>query len=244
MEKEMLSKDDIKVFLENLDNNLSENITLYLIGGGAMSLKGLKAATVDVDLVVKTKKEFEALKTGLLKIGFEIDEEVHNKNIYKQAVMVFMKGISRVDVFIKSIVGMLDFTEAMEERATQYKEYSNLTIKLSSNEDVFLLKSLSDREKDIPDNRILIDTGLNWDVILKECVEQHRQDTKWIFWLFEQICRIENKYSISIPAKPRIFNICKDNWDKKPSDFMIEFDDETKYVPSSERKKIIKSKKK
>ncbi len=241
----MLSKDDIKVFLENLDKNISEKITVYLIGGGSMALKELKLATVDIDVVVKTKKEFEILKSGLLKVGFGIDEEAHDKNIYKQAVMVFLKGISRVDVFIKSIVGMLDFTETMEERATLYKEYSNLTIKLSSNEDVFLLKSLSDREKDLPDNRMLIDTGLDWNVILKECVDQHRQDTKWVFWLFEQICRIENKYDISIPAKPRIFNVCKDNWDKRPSDFMTEFDEEIikKNVPSSEQKEIINAKK-
>ena len=130
--------------------------------------------------------------------------------------------------------------------ATLYKEYSNLTIKLSSNEDVFLLKSLSDREKDLPDNRMLIDTGLDWNVILKECVEQHRQDTKWIFWLFEQICRIENKYDVAIAAKPKIFNVCRNNWNKRPSDFMTEFGDEIikKHIPMPKQRDILEAKKK
>ena len=245
MEKDMLNKDDINIFLDTLDKSISKKIEVFLIGGGAMALKGLKPATVDVDVVVKTKREFEILKGGLLKIGFEIDEEVHDKNIYKQAVMVFLKGISRVDVFIKSIVGMLDFTSAMEERSTLYKQYTNLSLRLSSNEDIYLLKSLSDREKDLPDNRMLIDTGLDWNVILKECVKQHRKDTKWVFWLFEQTCRIENKYDISVPAKIRILNVCKDNWSKKPSDFMLEFDIDLikKHIPMPEQKEIIDAKK-
>jgi len=242
MEKALLGKDDISTFLEELDKSISEKIEIFLIGGGAMALKDLKPATVDIDLVINTKHEFEALKSGLLKLGFKIDEELHDIDVYKQAVMVFLKGASRIDVFIKSIVGMLDFTKAMEERSTSYKQYTNLGVKLSSNEDIFLLKSLSDREKDLPDNRLLIGTGLNWSVIIKECVEQHRKDTKWVFWLFEQICRIENRYDLIVAAKTRIFKVCQDNWDKRPSDFMLEFNHELirKHIPMPEQKVVLK----
>jgi len=239
----MLSKEDINLFLESLDQSITGKVEIFLIGGGAMSLKGLKPATIDIDLVLKTKNEFENLKSGLLKLGFKIDEEIHDINVYKEAVMVFLRGVSRVDVFVKNIVGMLDFTDAMEKRSTLFKQYSNLCVKLSSNEDIFLLKSLSDREKDLPDNLTLIDSGLNWDAIINECVEQHRKKTKWVFWLFETICRIENKYEVSIAAKSKIFRVCRDNWDKRPSDFMFEFEKDLikKHIPNPEQREIIKA---
>lgn len=242
----MLGKDDIQTFLQDLDKFISKDITIFMIGGGAMALKGLKPATVDIDLVLKTKAEFETLKSGLLKLDYKIDEELHDVNVYKQAVMVFLKGKSRVDIFIRSIVGMLDFTETMEKRSSLFKDYDNLNVRLSSNEDIFLLKSLSDREKDLPDNRTLIQTELDWNVIIKECVEQHRRETKWVFWLYEQICRIEDKFDLHISAKNRIFKVCQDNWSNKPSDFMLEFDDELikKHVILPEQKEILRKKQK
>lgn len=243
MEKAIFDKDSIHKFLSELDLKLNKRLIIFMIGGGAMCLKNLKANTFDIDIIVKTQKEFNILKQTLLKLGFKIDEDVHDTRIYNQAMMVFFKGSSRIDVFVKSICGMLDFTYAMEERASLFKKFKKLTVKLASNEDILFLKSLSDREKDLPDCRNLIETGLKWDIILKECISQHRKDTKWIFWLFEQICRVASKYNITIPAKSKMLKICLDNWDKKPDDWMVDFSDEQikKHIPKKYQSELLKS---
>ena len=41
---------------EKLNRLLTEKVTLYLIGGGAMSFFGLKDATKDIDVIVRTQK--------------------------------------------------------------------------------------------------------------------------------------------------------------------------------------------
>ncbi len=225
-----LDKGEIIDFLEYLDKSISKKLTVFLIGGGAMSLKNLKESTIDIDIVVNSRKDFNVLKHGLLKIGFKIDKEIHEIRAYHNAVMVFLKDSSRIDIFIKTICGMLDFTQAMEERADLFKHFEKLTVKLASNEDILLLKSLSDREKDLPDCRALIETGLKWNIILKECIKQHRKDTKWVFWLYEQLCRVENKYDITIPAKLRVLKVCEKNWKFKPQDFMHDIDNIDKHI--------------
>ena len=151
-----------------------------------MTLRGLKAGTVDVDIIVDSRRLFETLKSGLLQIGFSIDEQLHDIAVYQQAMMVFLKESSRVDVFIKTICGMLDFTDDMRTRAKAYRHYDKLAVTLAANEDIFLLKSLAGREKDLPDCHALSQTGLRWHLIINECVCQHRPDSKWVFWLFNR----------------------------------------------------------
>ncbi|MCH8873700.1 hypothetical protein IH824_13185 [candidate division KSB1 bacterium] len=91
----------------------------------------------------------------------------------------------------------------------------------------------------------LLDTGINWDIILKECVSQHRKHVKWIFWLYEQLCRIEEAKKITIPEKSRVFKICTDNWSKKPSDFMFDLGEEQikKNIPKKYQNEILKNSK-
>jgi len=93
---------------------------------------------------------------------------------------------------------------------------------------------------------VFIDAGLDWNTIIEECVAQHKKDVKWIFWLYEQICRIEEDKEITIPKKKDMFKICRDNWAKRPSDFMLEFDEEIikKHTPIPEQKDVIEAKKK
>lgn len=51
--------------LEIIDSFLSESITLYIIGGGAMGFYDLKTATKDIDVIVKTENEAGLLLKAL-----------------------------------------------------------------------------------------------------------------------------------------------------------------------------------
>jgi len=214
-------KKDVIQLLKRIDKKLSEEVIIYLLGGGAMALRGIKDSTIDLDFVVIKKRNYVALKKAIEKIGYKLDETSYDSRIYKNAVILFNKGSSRIDIFVKSIVGMLDFTKEMEKRAEILEEFDKLRIKLASNEDIFLLKSLSDRDKDIIDCRTLLLTGLKSDIIVKERITQHREDIKWIFWLYEMICRLQNRYShLRIRFKTKVWQECRKNWKYKPKNFM------------------------
>lgn len=242
----MFKKESLEEFFEKIGEIAKIPITLYLIGGGNMSLRNLKPTTKDIDIVLLNQKELLAFKEAVQQIGYAIDNELFQEAVYQDAVIVFKdKEGSRIDVFVKVICNQLRLSEEMIGRSTEHKTYGKVKLMLVSSEDIFLFKSLTDREQDINDCFVFVDAGLEWDIIIEECVAQHRDKVKWIFWLYEQICRIEEAKEIILPKKRAIFKVCRSNWDKRPSDFMLEFgvDLIKKHIPLPEQKEIIKAKK-
>lgn len=243
----MFEKKSLEEFFEKVGEIAKSPITLYLIGGGNMGLRNLKPTTKDVDVVLLDRKELSVFKDAVQKLGYAIDDDLFQEAVYQDAVIVFKDNSgSRIDVFVKVICNQLQLSKGMIERSTEYNNYGKVRVMLVSSEDIFLFKSLTDRPQDINDCFVFIDAGLDWKIIIDECVSQHREKVKWIFWLYEQICRIEEAKDISLPEKRDMFKVCRDNWGKKPSDFMNEFDDDIirKHIPMPEQKEILESKKK
>lgn len=240
IEKEKIfDMDSIKSFLNDLDKKLEDKVKIFMIGGGAMCLKNLKDATFDIGLIVMSKKDYWLLHKAMLKLGYDVaDKELFKEAIYKNAIIVFQKGQSKIDIFIKNIVSMMDFSKRMIERSHLYQEKSNLAVYLASNTDIMLLKSLSDREKDFPDIERLIKEGVDWVDVIEECDLQSREGVTWIFFVYEQICRVENDREILIEGKSKLFDKCKEHWNQRPSDFMIDIDNLEKHIPNPQRKDI------
>ena len=229
----------VKLFLDDIDKNLSDKLIVYMIGGGAMCLRNLKDTTFDIDLIVLSKKEFDLLYFALKSAGYDVvDQELFKEAVYKNAVVVFQKGPSRIDVFIKNIVGMLDFSKRMVARAEVFEKKDNLKICLASNTDILLLKSLSDREKDLDDIESLLRENIDWQAIFKECDLQKREGVRWIFFVYEQLCRLENAMNVQIEWKNRVFNKCKELWKERPSDFMSDIENLEKHIPKQYLKDV------
>ncbi len=228
MERELkeFSRTEIIELLKIIGDKLTEKTTIFLIGGCNMSLKEIKAATKDIDLVILTKKEYNHLKAVLVDWGYNCHEETFSPNFYKTSIIVFMKDDRRIDVFIKTVCNQLELTPEMQKRSEKYAAWGNLEVRLVSSEDIFLFKSITDREKDVDDCRILIGEGLDWEVIKQEL---HRQEGKalWRFWVYEQVCRIRNKYGEIIPRRmlDYIWKLVKEKWPEKPQDFMAGIED-------------------
>jgi len=76
------------------------------------------------------------------------------------------------DVFYRQVCQGLVLTPRILGRAERYGRFGNLSISLMSPEDLFLFKSITERELDLDDMRILVESGVNWDVIFHECQKQ------------------------------------------------------------------------
>lgn len=234
MERELkeLSRAEIIELLRVIGDELKEKTAIFLIGGCNMSLKGIKAVTKDIDLVVLTKKEYYCLKSALVDLGYNCHEETFSPNFYKTSIIVFMKDDRRIDVFVKVVCSQLELTPEMQKRSEVYAVWGNLKVHLVPNEDIFLFKSITEREKDVDDCHILIGEGLDWEVIKQEL---HRQEGKalWRFWVYEQLCRIRNKYGEIIPRRMvnYIWKLVKEKWPEKPRDFMAGIEDAKNNYP-------------
>ncbi|MBU0460553.1 MAG: hypothetical protein KJ771_07140, partial [Nanoarchaeota archaeon] len=98
----MFTKETIQETFEKIGHILKEPVTIYLIGGGAMSLVDLKLVTKDIDIVVTNKKDLTTLRTAFQELGFKTPQHLVEE-IYLTALAVFVKEESRIDLFLKEV---------------------------------------------------------------------------------------------------------------------------------------------
>jgi len=225
----MFNKEELIGLLAKVDSNIERQINIFMIGGCALSFKGLKASTKDIDIIVTNKADFLVFNKAMERMGFKSSSD-RESEFYATALAVYNKGDSRIDVFLKQVGKMLFLSESMIKRAKKYKEYEKLIVYLVSNEDIFLFKAMTSRSGDILDCDRIMREEINYDIIYDEIVEQSKIREKWFFWVYENLCRIENYNEIKVPIKNKIFKLVKKHWKERPSDFMEGIDNIRKHI--------------
>lgn len=147
---------------ERVDGELTSDVTAYLMGGGAMTLRGHKDATKDVDVLVGSEDAFEALREALTALGYapvpETDLSMAYRDLGAQLILEADDGV-RFDVFDRKVVGKIELTEQMAERARQegpVYEGEALVLYPLAPEDIFLFKGMANRQADAADMRTLV----------------------------------------------------------------------------------------
>jgi hypothetical protein len=175
----------IKEFLEEFDSWLSESVTVYLLGGSAMTVRGLKDQTEDIDLAVGVVSEFEHVHQTLTSQGFTVvDEPTESFEGVGTTVELHHEDRGfRIDLFERQIVGKVWITDRMHDRAEEFWTGRCVTAFILSDEDMFLLKAVSGgdlasgRRRDIEDMRKYAQRGLDYESILTEIDEQRPFNT-------------------------------------------------------------------
>ena len=184
-------KDYEKLF--NEINKLAKiKLNLYVIGGAVLLYRDLKPATKDIDIVLKTKEEYQELNAILKKINFKPVAKIEgyeNLNISN----MLKKNDLQVDIFFEKVCSKFSFSENMVKRSEKVLLLDNLEIYLCSNEDVFVFKTMTEREGDIDDCISLAKRGLNWQSILDEIKYQAKGKDVWITWINERLELLEEK---------------------------------------------------
>ena len=143
---------------------------------------------------MNTKKEFHDFQNTLLKIGF-IAKIPSKEYSHMNLNQIFQRGKFRIDLFEKEVCGKFALSKGMIERAREVINLSNLGIYFCSNEDIFLFKSMTDREGDLTDCESIVSSAVNWNVIIKELknqIEKSKQDV-WITWVGERFDILEDR---------------------------------------------------
>ena len=180
---------EIEKFFTELDNTLNTKTNVYVIGGATLLQRGMKAATKDIDLIVSTKKEFLNITEALIKLKFKTripGKEYAHMNLSQ----IFQREDFRIDLFEKEVCAKFSLSKNMIQRAEQILTLKNLNVSLCSNEDIFLFKTMTEREGDITDCISIATTqNPNWNIILKELKEQitERKQDIWITWIGERL---------------------------------------------------------
>jgi len=167
------SRDDLERALNEVGEALAEEVKAYLIGGCAMILYNAKVATKDIDLVLLSANDAESVVSALSKTGFKV--AVPRDHVYFRlgtAVMMEDNRGMRIDIFVETVCRKVKLTSGMAARSKLHSRYGKLDINLVSPEDIFLFKSVTEREGDLDDMARLAERGLDWHTILEECAVQ------------------------------------------------------------------------
>lgn len=191
---------EIEKLFKQIDKVITEQANIVIIGGAVLLYQGLKTTTKDIDIVVQTKKEFTSIKKALKQLGFIAklpSKEYQNMNL----TQIFQKQDFRIDIFEKRVCGGFSLSKEMINRGHEILKLENMTLFNSSNEDIFLFKTMTQRQGDIEDCITLAQKGLNWNIVLKEITKQIKNAQKpvWITWIGERLdILVEKKIFIPI----------------------------------------------
>lgn len=146
---------------EDIGNVLKSSAEAYLFGGENMRIKGLKDRTKDCDIVVKDDQSYPEIISALKSLGYDqVGPESFSyvdKRISPSAILTHDKR-STMDIFKTQICRKMYLSDRMIVRSDK-RQFNKLRLGILQNEDVFLLKGVTDREGEIQDMARLAQGG-------------------------------------------------------------------------------------
>src|SRR3972149_5346507 len=161
--RKVFGRQELDAALNAIAGHLKRSVTCYLIGGCAMTFRGQKVATKDIDLVVLGSEDLEALVAAMETAGF-IGVPDPGEEYRELGAMTTMEDPSgmRFDLFQQVVSRKLAFIPSMQRRSTEEATFGTLTLRLASAEDIFLFKGVTDRPDDLDDMSVLAAGGVGW----------------------------------------------------------------------------------
>lgn len=194
-----------------LGRALGRPLSVYLLGGENMRIRKMKQATKDVDLVVAKVKDYDRLSDALVQIGYGplAKSEIGPADMKLMPSGIFIKeGMPRVDVFTRVVANKLRLIDQMV-RKSEIVDQGNLRLHLLSNEDVFLLKSVTDREADDVDMTEILRVArdFDWKHLLEVLYEEERVTGRhFCFDTLESLDFVRTTANIRIPIFRNLLN--------------------------------------
>jgi hypothetical protein len=188
-----------------IGNNLSTPVHGLLIGGGAMSIKGDKDATKDVDLVIRDENENRSFISAAIQSGFSDQSPRYNDYLLGDTVILVNEQDFHIDLFSSVVCGKLVIHDGILDRAAPTGVFGELTISLMSDEDLFLSKSVTERDRDLEDMYHIYLKGLRIETIFQEMKHQDAHTKfNWEAFMAVKLEELEERYQMTVPWKEEV----------------------------------------
>jgi hypothetical protein len=187
------SINDLNNIFKEIDSKLKAETTAYLIGGGALMFYGLKNLTKDIDLVVKSKKDYDSIYSAIRSLGYK--ETALTDGIQRLNISTAMQRDDfKIDLFLDKICGKMEFSEKMALRAKLIFQGQNIFVSSASMEDVFVFKTITDRLGDKTDCEAVLNKEPDWNIILDEILSQSKKgEAVWVTYINERLIDFEER---------------------------------------------------
>ena len=148
----------IKNELIQIDKLLKRKITVYLIGGSAMSFYGIKDSTKDIDALFENQYDCAEFFNAITKLGYETSEQYFPPVIQMEATFfVYKDDEIWIDLFVKNVMNKFELTHSIKNRSVKTDlPTKKLNVNCLDKNDIFLFKSITPRERDEDDCILLL----------------------------------------------------------------------------------------
>jgi len=215
MEKRRFRAEDIARLFGELDGLLDRKVELMMVGGGAMSVRGDKGFTKDIDLVFADGRALEDFIAALERRGFRERSRL-SPEYRKMSTRVFVDSQGYwLDLFLERICRAFLVHEAVWGRARQYLKLRRLRVLLMAPEDVFISKSITEREGDLEDMYTMYMQDLDEGLVLEEvAVQSERSPKVWEAFLAVKLEELERKYDINVPLRKKVMRMAEERLER------------------------------
>ena len=201
--------------LGKLEKNFPEMLNIYVVGGAVMAMDRLKAGTKDIDVIVENNHDQRILTISLEKCGYSALQPQDLSRPYKDLSATVMENSDgfRWDVFVKRVAGKLILSDNMRKRASTVYSGEKIEVFRLSKEDIFLMKGVTTRDRDLEDMYLIARSGINYDLVFEECIRQSESDITGTIWetaLNEQCRDLERIYDVRVPFQRKLEKIATD----------------------------------
>ena len=209
MEARQFDTNYIDAELKKLSAVLKKDVKFFIAGGFVMAMLDLKVGTKDLDVVTKSTHDTHILIRALSDLNYcPLRTEALEDAYRSLAAKIYQNADGfQWDIFTLRIADKLELSSGMIERSEEYFEKEKLQAYVLSKEDVFLLKSVADRDRDLEDMALLARSGIEYEVVFRECERQTEiTERPWEPTLLEKIEDLEAQYNIRVPFKKRLID--------------------------------------
>jgi hypothetical protein len=208
MKSEISSHEEVEEILRDLGERLKQPVQVLVIGGAAMLEYGLKDVTKDIDLVCRDAAGKAKLLEAARSLGFEVfgPEKRHARLGLDR---ISLKGRHTLDIFAARISYDFGLSEPIWMRGRKTCILGKAEMRYAAMEDIFILKLIANRPRDIEDCVVLASAKLDYEAIYSEIQAQYAragsmEEKIWITYLEEGIGKLEEDYQLQVPIAGRI----------------------------------------
>lgn len=208
MKSQISSREDVVEILKGLGERLAKPVQVLIIGGAAMLEYGLKDLTKDIDLVCRDAEGKARLLEAARSLGFELfGPEKRHARLGLDRIAI--KGGHTLDIFAGRVSYDFGLSETMWQRGKRTPPLGKAETRYAAVEDIFTLKLIANRPRDIEDCRSLTTAKMDYEAMYSEIKAQYSrvgtiEEKIWITYLEEGIGKLEEDYLMQVPIANRI----------------------------------------
>jgi hypothetical protein len=198
-ERKKFEKGTLDEHLAQIARELKSKVYVYIIGGYALMVHGLRRMTKDVDIVFMDEDSMKAFTRAAKRTGFkgpgDLPEEY--RTLGSRNILDAPDGV-RFDIFVIRVCDALSVSETMYERASKVIFSRNLILHIATPEDIFLFKSITNREGDLEDMARMVGPKFDWDIIEQE-IRAQKDSWVWLNRVYARLLEFEEEKGVSPP---------------------------------------------